>query len=140
MKHVNNGNCPACDIIFNRYPGFYPPLRDWFAKFQENNPEAHISDAGRGRQDQEAYFRKHVSNAHYGESAHNYNAAIDIFEMRPSDPDIYEKVWFDTVLQPALEEWTEWYGAVGSPYFEVPHVQVKAWKTLAARGVIKLVE
>lgn len=139
-KHINNGECPHCQLIINRYPNFYKSLADWFYAFQKSHPEAHTSCAGRNYLDQEAAFIKKMSRAHYGESAHNYNAALDLFELKPDTANIYDRAWFVSVLQPNLAPWMEWYGKVGSPFYELPHVQAANWKSLAKDGLIKLVE
>lgn len=138
-RHVNSGDCPRCNEIMDRYPGFYPLLRSWFKAFQSRHPEAHTSCAGRGELDQEAAVINRTSHAHWGESAHNYNAAIDFFEMRDGAINIYERDWFTTVLEPELEPWLTWYGKPGSPYYELPHVESTYWRMLVANGVLRLV-
>lgn len=140
MKHANNGNCPKCGEIFNRYPGFHKLLRAWFSAFQSRHPEAHISCAGRGRLDQEAAVINRTSRAHYGDSAHNYNAAIDLFEVTSGDPNIYRRDWFEQVLKPEIETWLNWYGAEGSQFYELPHVELRDWRELKTTGVLTLVE
>jgi len=80
-KHVNNGSCDKCEEIFDVYLGFYQPLKDWFLKTQAKVKDCHISQAGRGKADQEADFTAGKSKAHYGQSSHNYNAAVDIFQL-----------------------------------------------------------
>lgn len=139
-KHLNNGTCPHCELIFRRYDNFHRPLWDWFIRFQKDNPEAHISCAGRGHLDQEEAFVKKTSKAHYGESAHNYNAAIDLFELSHDTANIYEREWFEKVLQPALQPWMSWYGREGSKYYELPHVEVAQWKAIAKAGGLALVQ
>ncbi len=142
MKHVNNGKCPKCEFVFDRYPGFYGKLRVWFFCLQRAFPEAHVSCAGRGKAEQEAAKARGASRAGYGSSAHNYNAAIDIFEQSGDGKDIYEKEWFDRVVAPWVRkaEWLKWYGEKGSPFFELPHIEVRDWRTLANAKLIKLVE
>jgi len=140
VLHQNSGDCKKCDMVLDRYPGFHIMLRAWFKAFQGLHPEAHISCAGRGELDQEAAFTNKTSRAHYGESAHNYNAAIDLFEMRGDSRNIYERDWFVNILKPALEPWQKWYGREGSPYPELPHVEVSDWKFLAKTGALSLVE
>lgn len=140
-KHQNNGKCPQCAKIFDRYPGFHLALRFWFEDFQSKHPEAHISCAGRGEIDQEAALIKKASKAHWKESSHNWNAAIDLFEMAGEKiGDIYEVKWFFEVLFPNLPDWLKWYGAPGSKFKELPHVEVANWKALTENGLLKLVE
>lgn len=140
IRHEDNGKCPKCQQILDRYPGFYEPMRDWFEGFQSKHPEAHISCAGRGYEDQETLFQGRRSNAHYGESAHNWNAALDIWENQGDRTIIYESLWFLDVLRPNLPAWIDWYGRVGAPFHEMPHVEPKNWKRLRDSGLLALVE
>lgn len=140
MKHTNNGKCEKCLAIINRYPNFNRTFLSWFMNLQKQHPEAHVSEAGRGRDVQEAMFQKKASRAHYGESAHNYNAALDIFELDGDPYDIYEKRWFDKVIKPNLIPEIVWYGSPGSKFWELPHVELKGWRELAKSGTLKLVE
>lgn len=139
MKHQNNGCCPECTNVFDRFEGFHAGLGLWFTNLQKNHPEAHISEAGRGRYLQNLLYDRHASNARWGESAHNYNAALDIFRMLKGETD-YAKKWFEEVVQPALEPWLYWYGEPGCPFRERPHVQVRDWKKMVASGLLVLVE
>lgn len=140
MKHENNGACPKCQAIFNTFPGFEPRLRAWFEELQGRYPVAHISCAGRGKAAQADALAKGMSRAPYGKSAHNYNAAIDIFEMSGISTDIYERAWFKTVVEPNLKDFLSWYGAPGASFPELPHVEVKEWRELARNGKLSLVE
>ena len=140
-RHTNNGKCARCALIMDRYDGFYQPLREWFESFQRIRPEAHISCAGRGQMDQEALFLRGASNARYGESAHNYNAAIDLFELQGDLKKIYEPAWFEQVLKPHLPTmWLRWYGLPGAEFPELPHVEVRDWRVMRTKGALKLVE
>lgn len=139
QKHQNNGQCLYCVSIFQRYPGFHLGLFKWFQALQLKHPEAHVSCAGRGRQDQEEVFRRGASRAHFGKSAHNYNAALDLFKNQGND--IYDRSWFQLVIAPAVKGTDfEWYGAPGAAFPELPHVQVKAWQALADNDQLTLVE
>ncbi len=141
IRHENSGNCQRCEQIFNRYPNFHAGLRKWFKAFQAKVPTAHISCAGRGRQDQEECVRRGASKAHWSKSAHNWNAAIDIFEMGgKSVTDLYEREWYETNLATSLPDDLVWYGSPGSIFPELPHVQVRDWPELARQGKLKLVE
>lgn len=139
MKHQNNGKCPKCQEIFDRYPGFYQPLRDWFEKLQVEHPEAHISCAGRGEIEQEDAFILGRTRARFGQSAHNYNCAIDIFVMQKG-LNIYDRDWFNSVIAPRITAELEWYGAPRAKFFELPHVQLRGWKKLKDEGVVHIVE
>lgn len=142
VKHINNKNCPKCEEIFNRYPEFNNELKTWFKAIQEKNPEAHISSAGRGKEEQELYFKKGSSKAHYGQSSHSYGAAIDLFELHMLGAR-WDKSWFEKVVEPAIKLCNgkfKWYGLKGSEFYELPHVEVSNWKELLKQGLIKLVE
>lgn len=137
--HTNNGSCLGCAKIFNRYPGFYQPLRNWFMEFQRANPEAHICWAGRGEVDQELFFERGSSDAHWGESSHNYNIAIDIFPLINGKAN-WDPAWYDKKIPPALTPCLEWYGAPDAKFRERPHIQWRGWRALRDAGLIKLVE
>lgn len=138
-KHQNNGNCPYCAELFDKYPMFDQKLRGWFRLFQAKHPEAHISCAGRGLKDQQAAKAAKASRADYGESAHNWNAAIDIFVQLPKK-DIYDKNWFATILAPEVPYFLNWYGAPGSEFYELPHIELREWRGRKASGELALVE
>jgi len=141
LKHTNSGRCGRCQEIIDKYPGFDKDLRAWFETFQAGHPEAHVSEAGRGREMQEILFNRGASKARYGYSSHNYNCALDLFEMGGAKiKDIYETSWFKTVLAPALPPWIRWYGEPGSKFWELPHVEIRDWEDLATKGLIALVE
>lgn len=140
LNHKNNGACLLCGKIFDAYPGFHTGLRAWFEKLQAKFQDAHISCAGRGELDQNNAFFDETSRARFGQSAHNYNAAIDLFCN--SGDDIYPKLWFDEVVGWSLpnSNMLMWYGEEGSPYYEMPHVEVKGWQSLVDAGELKLVK
>lgn len=145
-KHVNDGKCPKCELIFTKYPGFHQGLKDWFLQIQTNHPDAHISAAGRGKLEQEEYFKKKTSKAHYGQSAHNAGLALDIFKLHGMGAE-WPNDWFQAVIKPAVDSHNavasfkiNWYGAPGSEFYELPHCQVQNWKELVKNGKAKLVE
>lgn len=138
-KHENNGACPRCRLIFDRYYGFHSGLRSWFEGFQAAHPEAHISCAGRGELDQDAALAKKVTKAQFGQSSHNWNAAIDMFCQIDGNPNIYDHNWFTTVMAPALPDTLLWYGRPHAPYYELPHIEVSDWDRQAKAGLLKLV-
>jgi hypothetical protein len=148
-RHVNSGACDKCVAILDSFPGLHAGLRNWFLDLQKKDPTAHVSCAGRGKKAQEEAFAAGTSRAHFGQSAHNYNAAIDIFRLTADSQLSYERSWFDHVIGKAVQTQNEhpapvfkieWYGQKGSPYFELPHCEVKDWKELVAQGKQKLVE
>lgn len=127
-----------CDTLFGKYPDFDPGLRGWFDSKRETFFDLHISCAGRGRVEQNALFARGATKAHYTKSAHNYNAALDLWQnvlgAYVLDPEYFAKVMAD--LDPAYE----WYGAPGSEFFELPHIQLSTWKRRVADGSLTLVE
>ncbi len=139
MKHLNNGDCPKCEAIFKKYDGFYQPLKDWFKKLQKEFPEAHISEAGRDEDTQNILFNRKATRAKFGQSAHNYNAAIDIFVQGFDQKTIYPRDWYNSILTARLTENINWYGSPGSSFFELPHVEWRDWKKLVLSGDLKLI-
>jgi len=136
--HSNTGNCLGCAKIFNRYTGFYEPLKDWFFNVQLKQPAFHISCGGRGQIDQEAAFARGASNAHWLQSAHNYNCAIDTFFMIDGqyrlDADLFEQIAKE--LAPDID----WYGLPGSSFKEMPHFEIRNWLDLVKQGLLHPVE
>lgn len=131
--HINSGNCLECAAILNKYPGFSEELRTWFFALQIENPDLHTSCGGRGHVDQEAAFAKGASKAHWLESSHNWNLACDLFQLKDG---VYtlDQVWFNSVVGSNLYPSLNWYGIKGSPYRELPHVEIRGWRSLVASG------
>ncbi len=144
IKHVNDGNCGKCDDIFNKYPEFHEGLRTWFKEIQKNNPDAHISAAGRGKEEQELYFKQKTSNARYGQSAHNYGLAIDVFRLHMNGAE-WPKQWFISVIEPILDTHNnsassfkiKWYGKPGSPFYELPHFEIDGWRSMSQKKLVE---
>ena len=139
MSHINNGSCLSCAQLFNKYPNFYQPLRDWFTALQSSHPEAHISCAGRGEIDQNALFERGATKAKFGESAHNWNAAIDIFQLKDGQYNLDDS-WFQLVVVPALTDDLNWYGKPHAIFYERPHVEWLSWNSMAKNGLLSLIE
>lgn len=133
-------SCLECARIFNRYTGFNEELRTWFEAIRVDHQDAHISWAGRGRIDQEYFFKKGASQAHYGESAHNANCAIDLFQQDQGGRYLLDAEWFKKVVEINIYSNLEWYGAPGAKFKELPHVQIKNWRDLVLLGRAQLVE
>lgn len=142
-KHINNGACPKCAELFDKFKGFHAGLREWFEEIQAKHPEAHISCAGRGRADQELFFKQGSSKAKFGQSAHNFNAALDIFKLHMNGAE-WPREWFKSVVAPAVKAHNEnpdsvfklnWYGEPGAKFYELPHVEIKDWPTLTLSRV-----
>lgn len=134
FKHKNGTTaCEKCLAICNTYPGLSTDLKRWFFEQQKAVPSFHISEAGRGKVRQELLYSSGASKAHWGESAHNYNMAIDTFFL------INGKLSYDKLLYAKLKipDTINWYGAPGSKFYERPHFEIKGWKAVA---VLKKVE
>lgn len=140
MQHRNDGKCKKCQEIFNKFPNFHLGLQVWFEQFQALHPEAHISEAGRDSNTQQILRSKGASKANFGQSAHNWNAAIDIFELSGDMKDIYEPAWYNKLFPSNIPDWLKWYGEPGSQFFELPHVEVRNWKVLVEQGSLQLVK
>ena len=144
--HKNDGRCAHCQLIIKKYPGIDYNLKTWFERLQVKYPEVHVSEAGRGKEQQEILLRKKATKARWTESSHNYNCALDLFELGgESKSDIYEKNWFMTVIAPNVPSYLEWYGwpeykNKKDKFYELPHIEVKNWKNLRDLGLVSLVE
>lgn len=137
--HDESGKCPKCAEILDLYPGFDDTLRTWFEALQIENPTWHASCGGRGKVEQEALFQRGATRAHYGHSAHNYNLALDLFQQINGEA-LWSKDAFNAVIAPLIYGALNWYGAPSSPFFELPHVELKYWEDLVSQGRAKLVE
>jgi hypothetical protein len=126
--------------IIKRFDGINPRLLNWFFIMQANHPEMHVSEAGRDQETQEEKFKQKASRAHWGQSAHNYNCAIDVFCILDGSHDIYDEKWFHEVLAPEIPDYLEWYGAPGAEFYELPHLEIRGWKELVKKGFAVLVE
>jgi hypothetical protein len=142
-KHDQSGECPKCKEIIGKYPEFDQQLADWFYKLQVLCPIIHCSAAGRGEADQEAFFLRGASRAHYGQSAHNVNAALDLFFLL-GDTAIWDlskaNELFTRYMVPHLENWIDWYGRPDAPFKELAHVEIRNWAWLVSTGKLVLVE
>lgn len=140
VHHENTGACAKCVEIFATYPEFYAPLQAWFVALQAQHPEVHISCAGRGQVDQEVCFERGASRAHWLQSSHNFNAAIDTFVLSGGVA-TWPTPWYDNVIAPAIVGTPfSWYGAPGASFFELPHIEATDWKALAVAGTLQPVE
>jgi hypothetical protein len=150
--HENNGKCGSCRAIINLYPNFHSGLSTWFYLLQSISQDAHVSCAGRGREAQEEAFKAGTSRAHYGQSSHNFNLALDIFQLVAESNGLVAKwdpTWYSEVIEPDVESQNtnedrtfeiNWYGDPSAPYKEMPHCEVLGWQSLAKQGLFKLVE
>lgn len=144
VSHSNSGKCPKCSEILNKYKGFNVDLGLWFIELQSRIPEAHISCAGRGKTEQELFLKQGTSRAKYGQSAHNYNAALDFFRLTQAGGASFDSIWYKTVLGPQIlpHQWIRWYGVIEGKddYYELPHIELRNWRKLVKNGALRLVE
>lgn len=111
----------------------------WFLDIQRKYPTAHISCAGRGKEDQEDALKRGASKAHWKQSSHNYNCAVDIFELE-GDQALWDRDWFDLVVGSNLKPFIKWYGSPGAVFYELPHCERSDWKDRLKQGLIAPVE
>jgi hypothetical protein len=141
--HTNINNCLGCEKVFEKYPNLYQPLRDWVYEVRSKHLDAHVSWAGRGKADQELFYKKGLSRAQYGQSAHNYNAAVDFFQLIQTGA-YFGTSWYKEVIGPFVLQnpSLRWYGVIEGhhDFLEYPHVELRNWKELVSRGELKLVE
>lgn len=137
--HDLSGHCLHCARLFNTYPNFNDELRTWFSALQIENPELHISCAGRGKIEQEALFQRGATKAHYGHSSHNFNAAFDVFFLIDGNYNL-DAARFSLVIVPALYPSLTWYGSPKAIFYERPHIELASWKELVSSGQLVLVE
>ena len=139
MTHTNSTTpCPGCLAKFNAYPNFYLPLQQWFFSIQSKYPDFHIAEAGRGKIEQELYYARGVSNAQYGQSAHNWNCAIDTFFQDNGHYSVDASRYKD-IFQ-SLDSSVKWYGTPDAVFKETPHFEWASWRDLRDDGTLKLVE
>ena len=142
MSHVNDVvQCPGCLDKFNAYPGFYSPLKEWFFSMRTKDKTFHCADAGRGKVDQEAYYARGASKAHFGESAHNWNIAIDTFFQIDGNYIVANSLYMALLQGLDLNKSSiVWYGAPDSAFKETPHFEWSSWRALRDGGFLTLVE
>lgn len=137
-SHLNNGACDHCREIIEKFPGFEQRLQGWFHLIQAKFHNFHIAEAGRGKIIQEVYFNKGASRAHWTQSAHNWNAAIDTFWLVDGAYSLENSLYAQ--IQTEIPDFIEWYGARDAIFYERPHFEIKNWAELALQDLLKLVE
>lgn len=124
--------------IITKYPGFHLKVLSWFVGEQTKHNDFHVSCAGRGHVEQEECVARGASRAHWGHSAHNWNAALDGFFLVDGNYNL-ERKRFDDVAKD-LPSYIKWYGAPGASFPELPHFELLDWVYLKNQGLLKLVE
>ncbi len=137
--HVNSSLCQACIDILHKYQTPQPYLLEWALSFRQQHTEAHISQCGRGRADQEADFAKGASKAHFGESPHNYNAAVDWFRLTLSGGASFDAPWFRGLFATLNDPKLTW-GGTFTTLHDLPHIEWRQWREDAQTGLLRLVE
>lgn len=126
-KHRNNGKCEKCEELITE-KGVCYTLREWFTDLQEKNPQVHVSCAYRGKEAQEAAVERGASNAHYGESAHNYipSAALDLFRLTDEGKAEWDVEWYEEEIAPHIGSNLNWGGRWD--FKDYPHVELTNWR------------
>lgn len=126
-------DCPGCLAKINQYadPPFHPRLAAFLVDLRHTTPDAHVAVAGRDYDDQMEAYTKGLSRARFGESAHNYNLAFDLFRLDENGKACFEEAWYRKVLPVALKAFPdlEWSGE-WKDFHEYDHVEVRGWKKL----------
>lgn len=128
VKHGNSGECAKCLELLQRYGGVNSRLQSWFFEKQRGQPNAHVSEGVRGKSAQEAAKRAGNSRASFGESAHNYGLAIDVFFLDSKGVLDYSKSNY-LVFAENLPEDIEWLGT-SKKFPELPHFELKGWRNM----------
>ena len=137
VKHRNHsGRCSKCIEIFNVFPDFNEELKAWFWLKHTELGNTHISEAGRSEFMQEKLYKEKKTKAHYGQSAHNFNMAIDIFFIDDKGKLSYEKQRY-TLLTRDLPTSIKWYGEPGSFFYELPHFEIRDWRNMGDRKLVE---
>lgn len=122
-KHVNTAFCPACAV---KLLGVDSRLVNFAQLFRSVHPEGHISCGFRGEAEQNEVFKKHTSNAKWGESPHNYGMAIDWFRLTVNGAS-FDRVWYMDRLGPAALKADLVWGATFKKLLDFPHTEIKDW-------------
>lgn len=125
-KHTNTPECEACR---QKLWKVHPDLVRFAMDFRVENKDAHIAWGFRGKEDQEAVFKAGNSNAHWGESPHNYGLALDWFRLTHTGAD-WNRQWFIDKLAPAALSYGLVWGGDWKSLKDYPHVELKDWKKL----------
>lgn len=108
--------------------------------------DVQVSSAKRSRAEQEALYAigrtkpgKIVTNARFGESAHNFGLAVDVF-VRVKDarggwkadwnPELYKKLWAAAQAAGLDEAGLAWAGDWKGKFRELVHFELAGWRTL----------
>lgn len=138
--HINcDGPCPKCEEIFNKFPDKNMELYNWFNQLRLKVKTAHIAYAGRGKEEQNYFYEKKTSKAKWGESPHNYNLAIDIFELTQTGAR-FDVSWYQSSIIPEAIKAGFDCGGLWKSFKDWPHIEIKNWKQVVKDGKAKLVE
>lgn len=127
-RHLNIDVCSKCEEIMQGCKSEL--LLNFYKQFRKDRPDAHISCCYRGKDEQEVAFNTGHSKAHFGQSAHNYGLAIDVFRITQAGGAEFDAVWYKNFLQPAcIAAGFTWGGNFS--FRDLPHVECSNWKELA---------
>lgn len=123
MKHENKRICLECNRILRSADN---ELIRFAAYIRAAYPEAHVSCAFRGENEQNEAFERGFSRARWPDSKHNKTPAkaIDFFYQDKFGKGIWDAKWFKMVLDEASRMFgLMWGGRWNRPDF--PHVEMK---------------
>lgn len=122
----------------------HPLLQKVVAQFQKDFPDVQfqINDAQRGRPEQETAFKKRTSNAHFGQSAHNFKPAValDIY-VRPvqfakwGPYALFAKEFLASAARVGVD--LTWGGS-WKTIKDGPHFELSDWQARVKKGEVKL--
>lgn len=140
VKHLNSGSCDKCYDILNKYGEPPERIKEFFEDVVSRHKDAHIAFAGRGMNDQELFFQQGTSKAHWGESPHNYNLAIDLFRLTFNRAE-WLHTWYEQIWEESKEEFKDFaWGGDWNKFKDFPHYELKDWKDMVKNKEATLVE
>jgi peptidoglycan LD-endopeptidase CwlK len=131
-------------------PAFLPLARGLLMCGRAIGLDVHVSSARREQAEQDALYSigrtkpgKIVTNARFGQSAHNYGVAIDVFVRETDDktgkqranwdPAVYKRLWAAACYASLDKQGLVWAGN-WKTFKEYVHFEQAGWKAVAAKG------
>jgi peptidoglycan L-alanyl-D-glutamate endopeptidase CwlK len=132
MKHRNTPTCPRCEATLRDAA---PELQEFARSVRHSDPEAHVSWAYRGKQDQEEALARGTTRAKFGDSPHNYlpALAVDFFRITPNGLAEWNAEWLKARLAIPARASNLVYGGDWKNFKDWPHVEVADWKSKVSK-------
>jgi peptidoglycan L-alanyl-D-glutamate endopeptidase CwlK len=129
--HLNSPTCPTCEEKLSKV---HPDLRRWVKVLRDTHPDAHVSCGYRGQVEQEQAYKDHVSNAHFGHSAHNVvpAMAVDLFRITQAQGASFDRNWYEAVVAPIARASGLVWGGDWKSIKDMPHVELPGFKPFKA--------